>query len=207
MPSVEETAYPRLKSNPSRQALETLYTPTAAEVALAQKHTRGEVATLGFLVLLKTFQTVGYPVQVSQVPSAVVCKIASTLKSQRVPDELSDYDASGTRRRHLKVIRQYLNITAFGTATQQAMTAAMETAVQAHHDLVDLINVALEELIRGRFELPGFTTLVQTARDVRAANNENVYQAICDSLKGTEQAQLNREGSKSGDTLNLPSNA
>ena len=59
MPSVEETAYPRLKSNLSKQALETLYSPAAEEILLAQQRTRGEIAFLGFLVLLKTFQTVG----------------------------------------------------------------------------------------------------------------------------------------------------
>ncbi|MEM9949574.1 MAG: Tn3 family transposase [Cyanobacteria bacterium P01_D01_bin.36] len=190
MPSVEETAYPRLKSNPSKQALETLYSPTEEEIWLARQRTRGETAMLGFLVLLKTFQTVGYPVQVSQVPSAIVKKIASTIKSKHSSDNLSDYDTSGTRRRHLKVIRQYLKITAFGTDARKVMTLAMGTAVQTHHDLVNLINIALEELIKERFELPGFTTLVQTARDVRAANNENIYQAIYDSLEGTEQSQL-----------------
>ena len=81
MPSVEETAYPRLKSNPSKQALETLYSPTKEEIWLARQRTRGETAMLGFLVLLKTFQTVGYPVQVSQVPNAIVKKIASTIKT------------------------------------------------------------------------------------------------------------------------------
>ncbi|MEL6856595.1 MAG: DUF4158 domain-containing protein, partial [Cyanobacteria bacterium J06607_13] len=192
MPSVEDTAYPRIKSNPSQQALETLYTPTEEEMLLAQQRTRGEIAMLGLLVLLKTFQTVGYPVQVSQVPNAIISKIASAIKSKRSGEDLSDYDASGTRRRHLKIIREHLNITAFGTAAQQTMTAAMETAVQAHHDLVDLINIALEELIKERFELPGFTTLVQTARDVRAANNESIYQAVCESLEGSEHSQLNQ---------------
>lgn len=55
MPSVEETAYPRLKSNPSQEALETLYTPTDEEIALAKRTTRGELANVTFLVLLKTF--------------------------------------------------------------------------------------------------------------------------------------------------------
>ena len=82
MPSIEETAYPRLKSNPSQEALENLYSPTEEEILLAQQRTRGEIAKLGFLVLLKTFQIVGYPVQVSQVPSAIVKKIASIIKSQ-----------------------------------------------------------------------------------------------------------------------------
>lgn len=72
MPSIEETAYPRLKSNPSLEALETIYTPTAEEIALTRRTVRGELATVGFLVLLKTFQTVGYLMQIAQVPNAII---------------------------------------------------------------------------------------------------------------------------------------
>ena len=192
MPSVEETAYPRLKSNPSRQALETLYTPNEEEIALAQGCTRGEVATLGFLVLLKTFQTVGYPVQIAQAPSVIIRQVAKTIESSLSPEDVAGYDASGTRRRHLGVIRKHLNIQAFGPAAQQVMVAAMETAVQTQHDLVDLINVALEELVRARFELPGFSTLVRAARAVRTDDNERVYQSVCEALKGDAPMQLNR---------------
>lgn len=78
MPSIEETAYPRLKSNPSPEAIETLYMPTEEEIALAKCTGRGEMAHVTFLVLLKTFQVVGYPVQLSQVPSAIVRKVVKT---------------------------------------------------------------------------------------------------------------------------------
>lgn len=192
MPSVEETAYPRLKNNPSPQALEDLYTPTDEEIALAKRTARGEIATLGFLVLLKTFQTVGYPVQIAQVPSAIIRQVATTLNSQLSSADVAGYDASGTRRRHLIAIRQHLNIKAFGPAAQQVIVTAMETIVQTQHDLVDLINVALEELVRQRFELPGFTTVVQMARDIRAASNETLYQQVSDALEGAAQMQLNQ---------------
>ena len=191
MPSVEETAYPRLKHNPSSTALETLYTPTDEEIALAKATTQGELSTLTFLVLLKTFQVVGYPVQISQVPSAIVRRVAKTLESSLTSKDLAGYDASGTRRRHLIAIRQHLNIEAFGPAAQQALTAAMENMVKSQHDLVDLINVAIEELVRQRFQLPGFTTLVQAARDIRAAYNETIYQRVSEALDGAARMQLN----------------
>ena len=191
MPSLDDTAYPRLKSNPSQQALDTLYTPTAEEIALARRRTRGEVATVGFLVLLKTFQTVGYPVQIAQVPKAIIRQMVTTLKSSLSPNDMAGYDASGTRRRHLSVIRDYLKIQAFDAKGHQVMVTAMETAVQTQHDLVDLINIALEELVRARFELPGFSSLLRTAKDVRAKDNEKIYQRVCEALKGAAQRQLN----------------
>ena len=192
MPSIEETAYPRLKSNPSPEALETLYTPTEEEIALAKHTGRGEMANVTFLVLLKTFQVVGYPIQLSQVPSAIVRKVIKTLESSLTPADIVGYDASGTRRRHLSAIRQRLNIEPFGPSAQQAMIAAMEAAVQTQHDLVDLINVALEELVKERFELPGFTTLEKAARTTRATSNKAIYQRVREALDGAAQMQLDQ---------------
>jgi Domain of unknown function (DUF4158) len=60
MPTVHETVYPRLKNAPSRRKLADLYTPTEAELGLADRSSEGETAKLAFLVLLKTFQRLGY---------------------------------------------------------------------------------------------------------------------------------------------------
>lgn len=192
MVSVQDTAYPRLKSNPSVQALETVYTPTDEEITLAKSVTRGKVPRFGFLVMLKTFQTVGYPVQLSDVPQVIIFHIASKVEGSLSPGDLAGYDASGTRRRHLSVIREYLNIQAFNPSAHQVMATAMEAAVQTQHDLVDLINVAMEELVRQRFELPGFTTLVRCAHDVRAASNTAFYQQVFDALSVSARMQLDK---------------
>ena len=190
MPSIEETAYPRLKSNPSLEALETIYTPTAEEIALTRRTVRGELATVGFLVLLKTFQTVGYLMQIAQVPNAIIRHIATCVDIALSPEDIAGYDTSGTRRRHLSAIRQNLDVQPFSETARNVMIAAMEAVAQTQHDLVDLINVALEELVRARFELPGFSTLERSAREVRAAHNDRLYQSISDTLAGAEQMQL-----------------
>ena len=190
MPSIEETAYPRLKSNPSLEALETIYTPTAEEIALTRRTVRGELATVGFLVLLKTFQTVGYLMQIVQVPNAIIRHIATCVDIALSPEDIAGYDTSGTRRRHLSAIRQHLDVQPFSETARNVMIATMEAVAQTQHDLVDLINVALEELVRARFELPGFSTLERSAREVRAANNDRLYQSISDTLAGAEQMQL-----------------
>ena len=201
MPSLQETAYPRLKSNPSTKAFAQVYTPTAEEIALAQKVTRGEIPRLGFLVLLKTFQTVGHPVQVAHVPRTIIIHIAKIIQVTLSPGDLSGYDASGTRRRHLSVIRKHLNIQPFNSKAYQVMVAAMEKAAQVQHDLVDLINVAIEEIVHQCFELPGFTTLLQGARDVRAASNDALYQSVFKSLKASIRMQLNALFFRKDDSL------
>ncbi|HEY5868512.1 MAG TPA: DUF4158 domain-containing protein, partial [Candidatus Tectomicrobia bacterium] len=99
-PSVHETAYPRLKSHPSPRELATIYTPTKDEVALAEGVTRGEIARLAFLILLKTFQRLGYFVPLRDVPRTIVEHIAHTQGFLVTPEGLADYDASGVPGRN-----------------------------------------------------------------------------------------------------------
>src|SRR5260370_41187358 len=72
MPTVHETAYPRLKSNVSRRELIDLYTPTQAEVELATRVSKGEPARFGFLILLKTFQRLGYFISLRDVSHGTI---------------------------------------------------------------------------------------------------------------------------------------
>jgi hypothetical protein len=87
MPSVQETAYPRLKSSVSNEDLIRVYTPTPEEIALAKNSAKGDEAFVGFLVLLKTFQRLGYFVPLTEVPPAIVEHIAQGVadRSQRAP--------------------------------------------------------------------------------------------------------------------------
>src|SRR6202795_2909320 len=60
MPSVSDTAYPRFKINPSAKELNELYTPTVYELAFARERARQPLQRAGLLLLLKTFQRLGY---------------------------------------------------------------------------------------------------------------------------------------------------
>ncbi|MDJ0719387.1 MAG: tyrosine-type recombinase/integrase [Prochloraceae cyanobacterium] len=68
VPTVAETAYPRLKNQFRERELREIYTPTKGELSLASQHTRKGATKLGFLVLLKTFQRLGYFVSPTTVP-------------------------------------------------------------------------------------------------------------------------------------------
>jgi len=106
LPRIQETAYLRLKSNVSARDLASIYTPRPNELALAEQSTRGEDSHLSFLNLLKTFQRLGYFPLLSQVPPAIVEYIATLTHTQAALAELAGYDLSGTRKRHLQIIRQ-----------------------------------------------------------------------------------------------------
>jgi TnpA family transposase len=182
MPTVHETAYPRLKSSVSRQELIDLYTPTQAEVALATKVSRGEAARLAFLILLKTFQRLGYFSSLRDVPRSVVEHIGQDQGMLIVPESMAEYDESGTRRRHVPVIRKYLRVKSFDESGQAVLSIAVRFAAERMEDLADIINVAIEELIRQSFELPGFTTLVRAAQRGRAEVNRALYRRVHDAI-------------------------
>ena len=93
------------------------------------------------------------------------------------PEQLQTYDASSARDRHTALIREVLGVTAYGPA---ARDVAVETCLQAartRDDLPDLINMAIEELIRQRFELPAFSTLLRIARTTLCVFYPNPYRS------------------------------
>ena len=69
MPGISDTAYPRLKPNPSAKEMDEVYTPNLFECGWVEQRTREPVPRIGLLVLLKTFQRLGYFVMVNEVPN------------------------------------------------------------------------------------------------------------------------------------------
>jgi Domain of unknown function (DUF4158) len=178
MPRIEETAYPRLKRTLSARDLATAYTPSWDEANLASRTAKGAAARLGFLVLFKTYQRLGYAVPLADVPAVIVEHIA---RSVHLPPDALDptaYDAAGTRQRHLRVMRDYLQVQPFGPAARHIMVRALAEAGRTKGDLIDLINVAMETLVRRRYELPVFDTLNRAARKVRAVLNRQLYRRV-----------------------------
>ena len=155
MPSVHETAYPRLKAAVTVRDLAEVYTPTLEEQTLAATLTPSVTSQVGFLIVLKTFQRLGYFVPVQTVPRSIVDHIATHVGTVVSPQEVQAYDASGTRRRHRMAIRSHLAIHPYDHATQQLLETVMREAAQTKDDLVDLINIGIEELIRSAMNCPG----------------------------------------------------
>jgi hypothetical protein len=162
--------------------------PTPAEQTLAATLTPNVTSQVGFLIVLKTFQRLGYFVPVQAVPQPIVDHIATHVGTVVSSQEVQAYDASGTRR-HMGAIRSHLAIHAYDHATQQLLEAILREAAQTKDDLVDLINIGIEELIRQRYELPGFTILRRTAQRARAEINRAFFQQVATVL-GTAGTQV-----------------
>lgn len=186
MLSCHETAYPRLKSSFTTKDL-TIYTPTDEEMRFANSIINIPHTKLCFLILLKTFQRLGYFVLLRDVPSAIVNHIARQLGFLIAPMDLSGYDNSGSRRRHIILIRNYLKIKPFDHNAQALINQIMRPVAMTRDDLADLINAAIEGLIEQYYELPGFTTLLRTAQSIRAEVNRDYFFMVSTALTETQR--------------------
>jgi hypothetical protein len=52
---------------------------------------------------------------------------------------------------------------------------ACREAARTRDDLADIINIALEDLVRQRYELPAFNTVLRAARAARTEINQGYY--------------------------------
>jgi TnpA family transposase len=205
MPSPGDTAYPTLKETYTPHELSTHFTPTHEETMLARRLARSPASQLAFLILLKTFQRLGYFVMLRDVPTVIGEFVAQRLGFLLVPTNLERYDSSGARARHMNLIRVREGITAIGDGGHAAIASSVRQAAQNREDLVDLINHAVETLVRHRYELPGFTVMVRAARRGRSEVNQTLYTQTHQALGERGRAKLERlwkePGQSPGTTL------
>ncbi|GAC1554085.1 MAG: Tn3 family transposase [Herpetosiphon sp.] len=178
MTTLQDTIYPRLKAVVAPHDLERVYTPTSDEIELAQRMTIDAVAALGFLIHLKTFQRLGYFVALHTVPTCIVQHIAQAVEHSDLIPHLPAYDRSGSRRRHQARIRALRNVKPFRAGGQQVVQRVVADAAVHTEKLDDLINLAIEELLRQYYELPGFTTLATIAQRQRAKSYTGLYTQV-----------------------------
>lgn len=150
MASIERTAYPRLKRYFTDKELREVYTPTPAEIAFGLSTTHGQVNFLNSIVLLKTFQRLGYFPKLTDIPKSLVDRIRTSLS---LPDNICvGYEQSRTMYRHRTAIREYLNVTPFNQSARHLAVTTVYKSASVMDNPADLINVAIDELIHQRYE-------------------------------------------------------
>ena len=80
MASIERTAYPRFKRYYTLAQLQETYTPTSTEIAFARSNTQGDRNFLNLMVLLKSFQRLGYFPILGQIPQDIINYLRDYLK-------------------------------------------------------------------------------------------------------------------------------
>jgi hypothetical protein len=157
-------------------------------MAFAQKMARSLTSQLSLLVLLKSFQQLGYLPKISDVPAAIVSHIRNCLSL--IPAIEPGYEETRTLYRHHQAIRDYLRVTSWGSGASRLAINAVSEAAETKDNPADLINVALETLIKERYELPAFSTLDRLVRRVRTVVNQRYFEDIFNRLSPEETAHL-----------------
>ncbi|MCP3893882.1 MAG: DUF4158 domain-containing protein, partial [Bacteroides sp.] len=75
-------------------------------------------------------------------------------------------------------MRSFLNIKPPDQKARSIALKAMEHAACTKEDIVDVLNVGVEELIRLRYELPKFDHLLRLAYQARKNTNAGIYTAV-----------------------------
>ncbi|MGW5105935.1 DUF4158 domain-containing protein [Nocardia sp. NPDC004123] len=191
MASIDRTAYPRFKRLVSGRELAGSFTPSDAEVASARSHTTSEVHVLVLLVWLKSYQRLGYFPKLADVPEVVVAHVSSAagLGSEVAAVER---DSPRTAKWHRQLIREYFGVVYEPARVRAVAEAAIRAAAQTKDNPADLINVALEELVRQSCGLPGYTTLDATTATIRTEVNTGFYTAVATRIGPPERSRLAR---------------
>lgn len=180
MASIERTAYPRFKRHYTPNELSEIYTPTRTEIAFALKVTNGEENYGNVLVLLKVFQRLGYFPKITDIPLAVINHVRATL-NLRESMGLS-YQYPPTLSRHKKAIRALLQVTSFNQKGKNLIIKIINESALRMDNPADLINVAIEELVKERYELPGFNTLDRLVNHLRNKVNQKLVSQVISQL-------------------------
>ncbi len=167
-----------------------MFTPSAGEVEWAPGKTQDDQHLLALLVWLKAYQRLGYFPKLAEVPAVVAEHIRGVVG---LPEGVVLTDAAErSAKRHRSFVRQRMGV-AYDAAGVRAVAAeAIRKAAQAKDNPADLINVALEELVRARCELPGYTTLDELTKKIRTEVNRGFFALVAGRVDAAARARLGR---------------
>jgi len=186
--AIERTAYPRLHRNPTERDLAAIYTPTEAELAWVPTIARDAAHRLHLLLWLKCFQCLGYFPDLLAIPTPISDHLRTWLP--RDADVPLGYGHDRMRYRHQQAVRDYLGVQAYDEAARTAISTTLRTTAQVMDNPADLINVALEELVRLRYELPAFSALDHLVENIRTEVNQTIFTQVAARLTADETTAL-----------------
>jgi TnpA family transposase len=188
MASIERTAYPRFKRQVSARELRDAYALRPDEADWARAATRSEEHLLALTVLLKCFERLGYFPSLEDVPTAVVEHLRGQLG---LGDALQvGHESQRTLRHHKGLVRERLGVTADAMRAREVAERAIRTAAAVKDNPADLINVALEELVRASCELPAYSTLDRMVGRIRTEVNGAIFETAHTRISLADRARL-----------------
>jgi hypothetical protein len=185
--SIERTAYPRFTGLVTARELVAL-SPTSSEVAWAEKRTRSGKYLLALSLALKCFQRLGYFPKPNDIPETVVDHIRRCLE---LPVATSATPGSQrSEQRHRDFVRERLGVTTNHQQARALAADAIRAAAAVKNNPADLINVALELLVKASLELLAYSTLDDMAATIRAEVNTAIFEGIVARMEPPDLAGL-----------------
>lgn len=190
MTSIDRTAYPRFKRVITARELAKSFTPSGEEIAWARELTVSDEHLLALTVWLKSYQRLGYFPKLDDVPDVVVEHVCDAL---RLPEDVSArVDAPRTAKRYREVVRSRLGVK-YGSAQARGLAGeVIRAAAQTTDNPADLINVALDVLVKQGCELPGYSTLDEATKTIRTQVNRGFFTAVAARIGPAQRAGLDR---------------
>ena len=187
MSAIHETAYPRIKPKLTAKELETVFASTPDELTLLDANTKKTrlASRLGFMLTLKCYQYLGRVINVKHLDPAIITFVSQKLDIAQTIN-LDGYEQSA-KKRHIKIIRDHLQMNADKIACRSLMKTAAITAANTKENLADIINCMIDELIKSRFELPAFQNFVRLARAARHFVNTSYFDKITTELSNDQK--------------------
>lgn len=186
MTDIDRTAYPRFKPSVTRRELEHIYRPTSEELHFAKLTGRNDETRLRVLVLLKVFQRLGYFPSLKSIPSALIDYLRAALNLISTIPFNRKIDPS----KHYRAVYRFVGVQAYKEGGQTVVESTLRRLLSTMDDPADLVNAILEELVRQRFALPGFTVLDDYVLRVREAYHRELHHQVVQTLTDAERERL-----------------
>ena len=149
-------------------------------------------------IQLKTFQRLGYFVEMHTIPSEIIIHIRQSLKYHY---RLTPGYGSNNKSiyRHRQKIREFLNVKRWGydetdgSKIHHGMKLAIKYAYDASHsmnNIPDIINAVIEKLVHASYELPSFYRLSRLVRHTRHGVNNKIFIETMKKIMASKQAEV-----------------
>ena len=186
-PGSSRLIYPELPEPLTPADLHRLFSPSFDERGWAPTIARTPYSQVALLVQLKMFQSIGRFRRAEDIPRVVFEHVA-----RRLGVELDQHlvNPDRTLYRHRPVVLKYLGVTPWGGAARELARSTMIELARARTDPAELINAAVDALVRNRFELPALIALRRLAGTAHSAVNAAQWREVCGALDEKQRSAL-----------------
>jgi hypothetical protein len=174
MASIERTAYPRFRRLITTRELASM-SPSEDDVSWATAHARSDEYLLSLVVSLACFRRLGYFPRTEDVPGEVVEHLRRCLE---LPAGTSPWCEARNVKAQRQLVRERLGAVHDPARARAVAAKAIRAAAEVKNDPPDLINVALEMLVKASLELPAFSTLDELASRIRREINTGMFERV-----------------------------